>query len=70
MDNASWTVSVHRLALVLGYKKESGLEVFRLRTDSETDPGSPALHYEFAKYRHTLILRGISLVSYFLAPGW
>jgi len=44
MDNVDWTVSIHRLALVLGYKKESGLEVFRLRTDSETDPGSPTLH--------------------------
>ena len=44
MDNVDWTVSIHRLALVLGYKKESGLEVFRLRTDSETGPGSPTLH--------------------------
>ena len=44
VDSVDWTVSVNRLALVLGYKKESGLEVFRLRTDSETDPGSPALH--------------------------
>ncbi len=44
VDSVDWSVTVHRLALVLGYKKESGLEVFRLRTDSETDPGSPALH--------------------------
>lgn len=44
VDSVDWSITVHRLALVLGYKKESGVEVFRLRSDSETDPGSPALH--------------------------
>lgn len=44
VESIDWTALIHRLALVLGYKKERGLEVFRLRTDSETDPGSPALH--------------------------
>jgi len=44
IESIDWTALVHRLALVLGCKKEHGLEVFRLRTDSETDPGSPALH--------------------------
>jgi hypothetical protein len=44
VENVDWSVMVHRLALVLGYKQERGVEVFRIRTDTETDPGSPALH--------------------------
>jgi len=44
VEAIDWTVLVHRLALVLGYKRDRRVEVFQVRSETDTDPGSPALH--------------------------
>jgi len=44
VEAIDWTVLVHRLALVLGYKRDHRIEVFQVRSEADTDPGSPALH--------------------------